>query len=432
MPVYPVTPLGLPLAGNYKLRVIQGRISLLGAELDVSSGWQVFAYPVNLTALPVVLPLEPVCFIETSENITEVPAEHCLLIEPDTRLSVGEKNILICGVKGVGKSVYVRHLINAKISANRRVVLVDIDPGQPELGTPGCLGISYIENFHFQLGSTRQPEKSFFYGHLSPAQDIRKFLALLSMIGNSVRDISDHDVIVNSHGWLQGLGEFTVQYAVAVMGIASVLKISTEAVGPFWTSTENPFMSESAYSRDRKFRTQISVSPPGKTSVSAAELRWLRIAHCLGGKNFQGFGTLLCDFFDDHYAVRLPLERVIMVDPLNVLLEAEVLAEALTGTIVGLINSENLCLGFGYIVAVTDAYIILVNEHIDRAAVVRAERPSFNFNSRDTNFFEKAGTGLKEGIKDEAYWSSDLLGGLESGARNLKNRQNLGRKRLQP
>lgn len=47
--------------------------------------------------------------------------------------------VLICGNRGVGKSTLFRFAVNRLLSLGRRVIVVDTDPGQSELGTPGSL-----------------------------------------------------------------------------------------------------------------------------------------------------------------------------------------------------------------------------------------------------------------------------------------------------
>lgn len=45
--------------------------------------------------------------------------------------------VLACGPKGVGKSTITRLLVNWLLATHKRVVLVDLDVGQPELTPPG-------------------------------------------------------------------------------------------------------------------------------------------------------------------------------------------------------------------------------------------------------------------------------------------------------
>jgi len=49
----------------------------------------------------------------------------------------------MCGGKGLGKSTFMRMLINKILSQQeeKRVLVLDLDPGQSEFTAPGCLSL---------------------------------------------------------------------------------------------------------------------------------------------------------------------------------------------------------------------------------------------------------------------------------------------------
>ncbi|KYM95710.1 Polynucleotide 5'-hydroxyl-kinase NOL9, partial [Cyphomyrmex costatus] len=50
---------------------------------------------------------------------------------------------LIAGGKSVGKSTSIRCLINSLLATSKKVVLIDVDPGQAECTPPGCISCSW-------------------------------------------------------------------------------------------------------------------------------------------------------------------------------------------------------------------------------------------------------------------------------------------------
>ena len=61
--------------------------------------------------------------------------------EWDSLLEVvnNDSRIMLCGGKGVGKSMALRYLVNKLLTLHATVLVIDLDPGQPEFTVPGCI-----------------------------------------------------------------------------------------------------------------------------------------------------------------------------------------------------------------------------------------------------------------------------------------------------
>lgn len=56
-----------------------------------------------------------------------------------------QSKMLICGGKGVGKSVFLRYAINKLLLNYPQVRVIDLDPGQSEFTPPGCISVVSIK-----------------------------------------------------------------------------------------------------------------------------------------------------------------------------------------------------------------------------------------------------------------------------------------------
>lgn len=53
--------------------------------------------------------------------------------------------VLLCGGKSVGKSSMLRYLCNRLLATYTKVLVLDLDPGQPEFTVPGCISATIVE-----------------------------------------------------------------------------------------------------------------------------------------------------------------------------------------------------------------------------------------------------------------------------------------------
>lgn len=152
---------------------------------------------------------------------------HCqFLLRPRTQLisssqwmsvSVKPKSrIMVIGGKGVGKSTLVRHLVNRNLPKHPRILLIDLDIGQPELFTPQTVSATCLNEPIIGPGymKHRVPDQAYLFGDinvvLSPIKYIKCVLRLIRHCQNKA-EYQDIPWIVNTMGYNRGFGlELTV------------------------------------------------------------------------------------------------------------------------------------------------------------------------------------------------------------------------------
>lgn len=142
----------------------------------------------------------------------------------------GPLAVMICGPKGTGKSTLARHLLNGALSRGsnhaenamtmtKGVLLLDLDPGQPEFAPPGTLSLVHLRSYKFGPSFTHPAIdgnngdtilRMHHFGMLSPSTDPGHYLECAS-------DLIDHyrknfsgprmcPLVINCCGWVQGTG----------------------------------------------------------------------------------------------------------------------------------------------------------------------------------------------------------------------------------
>lgn len=152
---------------------------------------------------------------------------HCqFLLRPRTQLVSSSQwmsvsvqpnsRIMVIGGKGVGKSTLVRHLINRNLPKHPRILIIDLDIGQPELFTPQTVSATCLEEPILGPGymKHRVPDQAFLFGDinvvLSPIKYIKCVLRLIRHCHNKA-EYQNIPWIVNTMGYNRGFGlELTV------------------------------------------------------------------------------------------------------------------------------------------------------------------------------------------------------------------------------
>lgn len=119
--------------------------------------------------------------------------------------------VMVVGGKGVGKSTLLRFLVNQLIQECGRVLVVDFDPGQPELFPAGCVSASLVlepllgPNFtHLQ-----QPLYSYFVGNADIIGCPERYVRSCRQLLNDCKiefSLSNVPTIINTMGFTSGIG----------------------------------------------------------------------------------------------------------------------------------------------------------------------------------------------------------------------------------
>ncbi|KAF7838396.1 polynucleotide 5'-hydroxyl-kinase NOL9 [Senna tora] len=166
---------------------------------------------------------------------------------------------LICGPKNCGKTTFSRHLLNVLLRRYRKVAYLDTDVGQPEFTPPGFLSITIIDKVtpDFSVPCLKTPERSLFFGDVSSKRDPSAYLNSIFSIydyykkeyqmfdkgGDPTR--TEFPLVVNTPGWVKGLGYDVLVDMLKYIGPTHVVKISISAenknlpAGAFWLDREN-------------------------------------------------------------------------------------------------------------------------------------------------------------------------------------------------
>ncbi len=125
--------------------------------------------------------------------------------------------VLVCGGSGTGKSMAVRCTINYLLSQHQEVVLIDTDVGQPEMNIPGLVAAHAVRRMRGgapAASNRRSPVAAAFFGDITPRENpdlyvdcIRKVVAR----GRAYADEVNCPVIINSDGWISGVGADLLQ-----------------------------------------------------------------------------------------------------------------------------------------------------------------------------------------------------------------------------
>uniref|UniRef100_A0A5S6QZT4 deoxyhypusine synthase n=1 Tax=Trichuris muris TaxID=70415 RepID=A0A5S6QZT4_TRIMR len=117
---------------------------------------------------------------------------------------------LACGAAGVGKSTFLRFVINGLLSVGIQPFLMDLDTGQSEFCRPGCLAIKKIESplIGPAFGRTKSdPELCYYFGEVSPAERPHVYLQLVSeLFQQFTNKVHTGVMLINTNGFVVGVG----------------------------------------------------------------------------------------------------------------------------------------------------------------------------------------------------------------------------------
>ena len=233
--------------------------------------------------------------------------------------------VLVCGAKGVGKSTYVRYLLNKVISSNsshrkrRRVAVLDCDVGQPELGPPGLITLTVLEkpllsppHAHMICGKGGNDESSSssddghpcfaptsghasarFFGHVSAKADPSSYTAAIASLMRKYEELVEIELksgstagkreaierldalplVINTAGWVKGMGFEILSSIVDVVRPGHIVQIVGATRAKFFDLTPHAFEGRSihvveAFGSVSKLPTDQETTPPPSRAVS--------------------------------------------------------------------------------------------------------------------------------------------------------------------
>lgn len=218
---------------------------------------------------------------------------------------------LVCGAKGVGKSTYVRYLVNRIMTSRvvasseggrnptRRVAVVDCDVGQAELGPPGLLTLTVLDKPllsppHAHMvspgGDVASNESSLnfvaapdhisarFFGHFSSKADPVSYTAAIAHLvqqyeawvgaNKDTKCVEKLPLIVNTDGWIKGMGFEILSSIVDIVRPGHIVQLLGSTRSKFFDLTPHAREGRSIHVTEALGKVSQHISPLPSRSPS--------------------------------------------------------------------------------------------------------------------------------------------------------------------
>lgn len=145
--------------------------------------------------------------------------------------------VMLVGPSDSGKSTLCKILLNYAVRAGKGPVFADVDIGQGSLTVPGCLAACAVENpvDVEEGGFPGEPPVVFYYGGVSPSDNASLYKHCVERLAAVLEDRCKKDpaaaaagMIVNSMGWVEGLGYDLLLHSIETLKINTVLVIGQD------------------------------------------------------------------------------------------------------------------------------------------------------------------------------------------------------------
>lgn len=132
-------------------------------------------------------------------------------------------------------------MLNHLLNTYPKVAFIETDCGQPEFTPPGLVSFNLVDQPVFgppfthlryllcsSFSSSRKPELSYFIGTPTPKDDPEAYLeAIASLIRYAEMKVSGMGsiipIVINTHGWLHGMGMMMLQELIEKVGLNTPL-----------------------------------------------------------------------------------------------------------------------------------------------------------------------------------------------------------------
>eukprot|EP00949_MAST-11_sp_MAST-11-sp1_P002756 g2756.t1 len=150
-------------------------------------------------------------------------------------------SVFVAGARGLGKSTFCRFVTNSLLTLKEKaypsVAFLDTDIGQPEFTCPGFVSLTLIESrlpilSPAETQPRRQQLMKVFVGDISPRSNPDLYLASIDTLLLSFSTFLSQSglagrvpLVVNTHGWVKGLGHHLVEAIAARIGPNHFVKL---------------------------------------------------------------------------------------------------------------------------------------------------------------------------------------------------------------
>ncbi|XP_062247362.1 polynucleotide 5'-hydroxyl-kinase NOL9 [Platichthys flesus] len=167
--------------------------------------------------------------------------------------------ILVCGTKNVGKSSFIRTLINTLLNHTTCVDYLEGDLGQTEFTPAGCLSLSVVSEPLLGPPFTHQrsPEHMIYYGQSSCESNLDRYLESLKSLWRRRPQSRETPVIINTMGWVKGFGFELLVDMIRFFPVSHVVQLGHSGL------TQCPVLSPEFLRTAHGFQTH----PPTQTAL---------------------------------------------------------------------------------------------------------------------------------------------------------------------
>lgn len=191
--------------------------------------------------------------------------------------------ILVCGAKNVGKSTFIRVLINTLLNHTTSVDYLEGDLGQTEFTPAGCLSLSTVRDPLLGPPFTHQctPEHMIYYGQSTCDSDLDRYMESLKSLWRRRSQSRETPVVINTMGWVKGFGFQLLVDMIRFFPVSHVVQLGHGGI------TQCPALSPDFLRTAQGFQTH----PPAQTALgelTESQSPPTSYTHLLVQSQFQG------------------------------------------------------------------------------------------------------------------------------------------------
>lgn len=132
-----------------------------------------------------------------------------------------EKTTMLIGMKNTGKSMFCQYLLNRAERSKSGICILDLDMGR-NMTFPACVSLTALEP------GGRTKKISLWIGEYSPLNSIPNYVKAMSeLFGYYKQKYFTSGLIVNTMGYLTGIGELAVYEAYNIIKPQKILAMSS-------------------------------------------------------------------------------------------------------------------------------------------------------------------------------------------------------------
>ncbi|XP_077370214.1 polynucleotide 5'-hydroxyl-kinase NOL9 [Festucalex cinctus] len=202
--------------------------------------------------------------------------------------------ILVCGAKNVGKSTYIRMVINTLLNHTTSVDYLEADLGQTEFTPAGCLSLLTVREPLLGPPFThqREPDHMVYYGESSCESDLSRYLESLKSLWRRRSPSRETPIVINTMGWVKGFGLQLLVDMLRFFPVSHVIQLAhggdaqCPALTPEFLRTAHGFQTHPPAQTALDEFTEGTQSPP-LTYVHMSVLSNFNGAGCQGTAKHQ-------------------------------------------------------------------------------------------------------------------------------------------------